>query len=249
MNTLKAIFLGALQGFTEFLPVSSSGHLAVFGQWFGRISSTLAFEVLLHLATLIAVVIVYRERIKKVNFNFLVLLFIASVPAGVIGILFNDVIEKAFSSSLVIGIAFLFTGTVLFLVGKLPEGKKEQVGIKEALGMGLAQTIAILPGVSRSGMTIASGLALGLKREEAAAFSFMMSIPVILGAGLLELKDLLEVGSEGGGLALVLGFGAAVLTGIIAINLVRKLLKSDNFNWFSYYLWGMGVLTIVISLI
>ena len=151
--------------------------------------------------------------------------------------------------SFMLGIAFLFTGTVLFLVGKLPEGKKEQVGIKEALGMGLAQTIAILPGVSRSGMTIASGLALGLKREEAAAFSFMMSIPVILGAGLLELKDLLEVGSEGGGLALVLGFGAAVLTGIIAINLVRKLLKSDNFNWFSYYLWGMGVLTIVISLI
>ena len=98
-------------------------------------------------------------------------------------------------------------------------------------------------------MTIASGLALGLKREEAAAFSFMMSIPVILGAGLLELKDLLEVGSEGGGLTLVLGFGAAVITGIIAINLVRKLLKSDNFNWFSYYLWGMGALTIVISLI
>lgn len=251
MNFFKSAILGAVQGFTEFLPVSSSGHLAVVGSLFGKISSGLTFEVLLHVATLLAVLYVYRDRIKQLNLRFLALLVVASIPAGLVGVFLGDFVEQAFSSTLLVGFAFLFTGMVLFLVGKLPQGEKKEVGYKEAILIGLAQAVAVLPGISRSGMTIATGLALGLKREEAAAFSFMMSVPVVAGAGLLELKDLLKFN---GALtismpSLLIGFIAAVITGILAIRLVQILLKTDNFNYFSYYLFFVGTLTIIVSLI
>lgn len=249
VNFWQAVVLGLVQGLTEFLPVSSSGHLAIFGSMFGKIDGGIAFEVLLHLATLIAVLYVYRKRIKTIDYKYIVLLVIASIPAGLVGFFFSEVIKKAFGAPIIIGIAFVFTGTILYLISRLPEGSKQKVGYKEALGMGLAQAIAVLPGVSRSGMTLSAGLLLGLKREEAAAFSFLMSVPVIAGAGLLEFKDLLEIGSIGGGIYLAIGFVAAVLTGILAIKLVQLLLKTDNFRYFSYYLWSLGILTVILSLV
>ncbi len=249
VNIWQATILGLVQGLTEFLPVSSSGHLAIIGSIFGKIDAGITFEVLLHLATLIAVLYVYRKRIKTIDYKYIVLLVIASIPAGLVGVFFSDVIKKAFSAPIIIGVAFIFTGTILYLIGRRPEGSKEKVGYKEALGMGLAQAIAVLPGISRSGMTLSAGLLLGLKREEAAAFSFLMSVPVIAGAGLLEFKDLLEIGSIGGGIYLTIGFVVAVLTGILAIKLVQLLLKTDNFRYFSYYLWSLGVLTVIFSLV
>ncbi len=249
MNFWQAAILGLVQGLTEFLPVSSSGHLAIIGSMFGKINTGITFEVLLHLATLIAVLYVYRKRLKTIDYKFLILLVIASIPAGLVGVFFSDVVKKAFGVPIIIGIAFLFTGTILYLTNRLPEGSKEKVSYKEALGMGLAQAIAVFPGISRSGMTLAAGLFLGLKREEAAAFSFLMSVPVIAGAGLLEFKDLLEIGSLGGGIFLAVGFVVAVFTGILAIKLVQLLLKTDNFKYFSYYLWSLGTLTIILSLV
>jgi len=253
MSALEAFILGIIQGATEFLPVSSSGHL-VMGQALMDIRIPgVGFEVALHVATLLSVLLVYRKRVgelvlgvlkgEKEAWRFLGLLVVATIPAGIIGVGAGDFIESLFEAPAVAGGALLVTGSFLWTtrraLARNPQGKP---GVREALLIGFAQAFATIPGISRSGATVVVALWLGIEAEEAAAFSFLMAIPAILGAAVLQLP---EVRSGGLGLEagpLLLGSLAAAVTGILAIWAFVAMLKKKSFYRFGPYCWGVGAL-------
>ncbi|MGI6412205.1 MAG: undecaprenyl-diphosphate phosphatase [Syntrophomonadaceae bacterium] len=257
MTIFEAIVLGAVQGLTEFLPVSSSGHLVIFQHLFAVEEPPLTFDVLVHIGTLIPVFIVFWQDIwyliKKPFSRLTGLILVGCIPAGLVGYFFNTWIEKAFTSLLVVGLGLLFTGAVL----KFSEySAKYSFGLKrfgdmkysDAVFIGLLQALAIIPGISRSGSTIAGGLLAGLDREIAARFSFLMSIPVILGAGILELSDLAWVEMTWQEMQpYLLGFLSSIITGYIAIKIVFNLVKIGRLSVFTWYCWALAgiVLTIV----
>jgi len=272
MNTIDAIFLGILQGLTEFLPVSSSGHLVIAQHFMGINEGNLALNVLLHLGTLIAIFIVYRSSIIHMFFEFfkmfgdlfrekslcvykskyrkyILLIIAASIPTAIIGLSLEDVFEELFSSIEVVSVTLIFTGIMLVLGEKI--GKKNQMHIEKlTLGkgvvVGLFQTLAITPGISRSGSTIVGGLANGLKKDEATEFSFLISIPAVLGAVLLKSKDILELNNVGMSTpALLASFTASIIFGIFAIRLLVRLVKNGKLHYFSYYCWGMAGLLLI----
>jgi len=252
MNELGAFLLGVLQGATEFLPVSSSGHL-VLGQWLLGISVPgIAFEIVVHLATLLSVCWVYRERLGNLARGVTVapdpaarqtvfLLGLATLPVAVAGVLLGDQVEALFGNPRAVAGALLFTGGVLFSTRwalRRPSGGT--LGIPVALGIGLAQCVALLPGVSRSGMTVTAALWMGLPPVEAAAFSFLLSIPAILGAAVLQAPELAHAAGEIGWPSLGLGFAAAAGTGVLAIRLFNRMLRNRSFPVFAFYCWGVG---------
>lgn len=252
MSLWEAIVLGIVQGATEFLPVSSSGHLVLTQELMGLHIDGVAFEVAVHLATLISIMIVYRERLGGLIVGTLErnrealrdvgLLIVATLPAAILGILFKDRIEAMFDAPWVPGVAFLVTGTLLWTTrGALlrkPDGKVDTVRL--ALLIGLAQAFALLPGISRSGSTVVMALWLGVAGREAAAFSFLMAIPAIGGAAVLSIPDLTGGSGIPGSILVAAGIAAA-LTGILAIQSFILLLKKQRFHYFSYYLWPLGV--------
>jgi len=203
MTLLLAILLGLIQGLTEFLPISSSGHLALFGKWFGLGEADINFDIILHLATLVAILLVYRKDVIKlaaapfkkdreglVLLGFLVL---ATLPAAVIGILFKDELSFFHNHTTWVALFLAVTGVILlggFLFKEERNMTLSGLTVLQVLVMGFAQAFAILPGISRSGMTIMAGVFLGLKKEEAARFSFLMALPAISGAGILMARDL-----------------------------------------------------------
>ncbi len=261
MDTLKAVILGIVQGLTEFLPVSSSGHLELFQALF-KVNPELhlSFDVVVHFATTMSIFIVYRKDIgnlivngllrrQKKELNYILMLVISAIPVGIIGILLKDTLEKIFFGNLLlVGIAFLFTAFLLYST-KLIKENKEELTMKKSFIVGLAQVIALIPGISRSGTTISSALLMKIDREEAARFSFLMSLIPILGATLLETKDVLETGgfSELPVTAFVLGFLAAFLAGIFGCTLVKKLVQTRSFYKFAYYCLFIGIFTIIVS--
>ena len=261
MSIFQALILGLIQGITEFLPVSSSGHLALAGKLFGLSGDNLRFEVFVHLGTLLAVVIFFRVKIGKLiksifkgrmyyqkgwhftddNLRLSLLLVMATIPAAFIGYKFDDVIEQAFASPIAVSAFLLVTGTILFLTRfvKSHEGK---VNWWRALIIGLAQAVAILPGVSRSGSTIAAGIFTRMKQEKAAEFSFLLSIPIILGAGVIKLKDMLEIGLPSSELVLLMvGAVTAALSGYWAIQVLLQIVKKGRLEYFAYYCWAAGL--------
>ncbi len=255
----KAFLLGVLQGLTEFLPVSSSGHLAVLQRLLDVKGPVLFFDVMLHVGTLIAVLAVFHRDIRLVvvcmfsrgggespgaaRMGWLIIL--ATIPIGVIGVLFDEWIEEAFHTLPLVGAMFIVTGTFLFAV-KNREGnrQRETLGVQDALWVGAWQAVALLPGISRSGTTIAGGLFRGFHRELAVRFSFLLAIPAIVGALVLKLPDLPGQSGGFGPGAVLLGTVTAAGVGYLGLKWLIRLTISGRLYIFSYYLWVLGLVVL-----
>lgn len=253
---MKSILLGIIQGLTEFLPVSSSGHLVIFQHLFSIVSDNVAFEVIVHLGTLMSVVVVYwtdivqmiksffvgllSGKIKKayendLHFKLSLLVIIGTVPAVIAGIFFRDFFEEIFHNIKLVGVTLLITSVILFLTRFIKVHDKK-LSFGKALLIGTGQAMAIFPGISRSGTTIATSLYLGINRKDAARYSFLLSLPVIAGAAVLELKDFISEGlaTDQVGILLV-GFFASFIIGYLAINFMLKVIQSGKFSLFAPY--------------
>lgn len=240
MSIFQAIFLGFVQGLTEFLPVSSSGHL-VLSHYFVGIAPTLTFDVFLHFCTLLAVIIFFRKRILALRFNDLILVGIASIPAAVLGFVFRDSLELAFSSLyLVLGMLFI-TGLINLGIAKLLISQSDEdsqaLSPQRAGVIGLFQAFALLPGISRSGSTVLGAVYTKLSRKNAFEFSFIMSIPVILGGSGLQLWEVYRAGelqSIDVPIFLLGGF-AAFLAAMVSLKLFKYVIERARFEWFGWY--------------
>jgi undecaprenyl-diphosphatase len=275
LTFFEGILLGLVQGLAEFLPISSSGHLAILQQLFGIDGEqVLLFAVLLHLGTLLSLFAVYWKDILllfKELFSLIldllrgkglclennetrklgVMIIVATIPTAVIGLLFNDLFAGLYNSLTGIAIGLLITGTFLFFIERIASGKKavKEMRYRDAILVGLFQSIAIAPGISRSGATITGSLLCGLNRETAVRFAFLISIPSILGAVVLEAPDALAEGlapSFWG--PVLLGMAVAAVTGYAAIKLMIRVVSNRKLTWFSYYTWGLGILVLLLTM-
>jgi undecaprenyl-diphosphatase len=252
VNTWEAAFLGFVQGATEFLPVSSSGHL-VIGQRLLNIQITgVHFEVAVHVATLLSVLIVYRERLSGLvrgvvrgegdAWRYVAMLLVGSIPAGVIGVGLSDLIGRGFDTPVVTGFGLLATGVILW-TSKVPLARdlNGTPTMPQAILIGMAQALALIPGVSRSGSTVVTALWLGIDAREAAAFSFLLAIPAISGAAALQIPNLTGAGSLGVTTsALMVGGAVAAVTGILAIKTFVLMLEKKGFHSFGAYCLVVG---------
>ncbi len=256
MNWWQGIVLGVVQGLTEFLPISSSGHLVVTQAAIGLSNPGVLVEVVLHVATLLAVVLVYWRVLWRTirgaiagdrsAWRYIALLAIATVPAGVAGVWLKDFFEQAFESLVLVGVNFLITGVILWSTrARLASAHAPAPGPAGAVGIGLGQALAILPGISRSGTTVAAAVWLGIEPVRAAEFSFLLVIPVVLGAALLQLPDLSgDMATVGTG-PLAAGFATALVSGVVAIRWLISMLRRRVFHHFAPYCWGIGAATIL----
>lgn len=256
MSWWQGLVLGVVQGLTEFLPISSSGHLVVTEAAIGLSSPGVLVEVVLHVATLLAVVLVYRGVLWRMfrgalvgdrsTWRYIALLALATVPAGVAGVWLQDFFEQAFESLLLVGVNFVITGAILWSTrGPLASADRSTPGPAGAVGIGFAQALAILPGISRSGTTVSAAVWLGIDPVRAAEFSFLLVIPVVLGAAALQVPDLSgDLATVGMG-PLALGFAAALVSGIVAIRWLIAMLRRRAFHQFALYCWGLGAVTIL----
>ncbi len=256
MEMSKIIFLGIIQGLTEFLPISSSGHLVIFQRVLDIHYEGLLLEVFLHFGTLIPVLIIFWQDIKEILFfkkekrHLTWLILIGIIPTGLMGYFLEDFFEGLFSSVITVGFMLLVTGLLLYLVERVGQVNKDLSGMKthNAIIVGIAQGLAVIPGISRSGTTIAASLFQGLDRESAARYSFLISIPVIFGAGLLKVSDAVTAGTSGLSWSLIIaGVIAAAVSGYFAIKYLLHILKSGSLVIFSYYCWGLGFLIIILA--
>lgn len=266
MDIIKTIFLGIVQGLTEFLPVSSSGHLVLFQRIFGMPETGLLLEILLHVGTLVAVLVVFwqdwwdmlRRLPSSRTFRLLV---VATIPAVIVTLLFDDLIEQAFSG-VFLGFGFLVTAALLFASDWLANrsgsasrhvrSSVEEMRYQQALAMGVMQAVAIVPGISRSGATIVGGLASGTPRRTAAKFSFMMSAVATLGSLVFKLKDFIGEGQvvfAGGWVAAILGMIVAGITGYLTIRWMMRLIQRVSLKWFGLYTAILGAFVIVDQLV
>lgn len=276
MSYLTAIVMGLIQGIAEFLPISSSGHLAIFQNFFGMSDiehDYMLFDVLLHLGTLIAVFAAYwgdivgliKEFFTMVHLRrlpvgqhpdyparrMIVLLIVATLPLFLV-LPVKDHVESLYSNTFFVGGALIVTGLMLFFSDRMRRGTKTErnATILDAVIVGLGQALAVAPGISRSGTTIAVGMARKFDREYAVRFSFLLSIPAVLGANILSLADALKSGTDWSLLPMYLvGVVVAAISGYLAIRLLRYIAKKGSFGWFSYYCWGAGLVTLALSLI
>ena len=277
MNVIMALFLGVVQGIAEFLPISSSGHLSIFQNLFRMEyseESHLLFDVLLHLGTLVSIIAVYRAEIKEMihdGIEYLrlksdsnsdepvalkppgrALLFIIIGTLPLIPFVFIP-FTQLFFNTFFIGFALIMTGCILYVANKyIKEGKKtdKTMTIADALLIGLAQAVALLPGLSRSGTTISVGLARGLTGAFAIRFSLLLSIPAVIGATLLSIYRAISGGASFALLPTYLaGFVVAAGVGYFAIQFIRRIMTTGKFGNFAYYCWGIGIITLIWSLI
>ncbi len=277
MDIIQAIIMGAVQGLTEFLPVSSSAHLVIVPELLGT-QSGLAFDTLLHVGTLVAVIgyfwkdIVsmikalvsslldipkgnFKEGVKEDPFKRLAwLVVVGTIPAGLMGVLFKSEFESLFSSVTAVGFFLLITGVILWgseWIAKKNQDKKgkdvKEVSFTNSLVIGLFQGFAIAPGISRSGSTIAAGLFSGLERKLAARYSFLLSIPAILGAALIQAKDI--VSFDANMEVLIAGFLSAAIFSYLAVKFMMGYIQKHSLNIFAIYCWFVGALTIIISMV
>jgi len=249
---MDQILTGALQGATEFLPVSSSGHLFLARNLFSLNFGT-EYIVLLHLGTLLAVILYFWKDIRDILFGLFKLdfkswkltfaLIVATVPAVIVGYFFKDFIEQNMTNNIFVGICLFITGVTVFITDRIKVSKYgiEDIGVLKALLIGVFQAMAILPGISRSGFTLACALLLGVKREDAFRFSFLLSIPVILGGAVFEMSGNQHF-FEGMG-----GFITAAVVGFFALFILKKLTKTSKLKYFSFYCWVMGVIAIAMA--
>ena len=271
MSVLEALILGVVQGITEFMPVSSSGHLVLLQKIFGITEPALIFDTAVHGGTLIAVIVVLWRDIwnilRRIIQPLTLYLIIATIPAVIAALLLKDLIEKAFASGVFLGFAFLITSALLLISGRLYRGIGRPGGFPErldgpvpvrtqdemnwidALIIGVLQAVAIIPGISRSGATISGGLSRRLDRDFAARFSFLLSIPAILGALVLQAKDLAKAGAAATGgigpLPLAVGTLSACIVGFFSIRLVLKIVRNHSLLGFALYTGILGLLVLV----
>lgn len=266
MEWFESLLLGIIQGLTEYLPVSSSGHLTIGANLFGlNGEENLAFTVTVHVATVLStIVILWKEIIWlfqdlfKFKWNegtkYIFNIIVSMIPVGIVGLFFKDQVEAIFGSGLlVVGICLLVTASLLAFSYWAKPRQRENISPWHAFVIGIAQAIAVLPGISRSGSTIATGLLLGNKKEKLAQFSFLMVIPPILGEALLDVKDMAEQGVSAamGGLsasALIIGFLAAFISGCFACKWMINIVKKGKLIWFALYCAIVGILAIVLPL-
>jgi len=253
MDLPEAIALGILQGITEWLPISSSGHLALAQYYFG-IEASVAFDIILHLGTLLAVVAYYRNDLlamfrgllardsKSVQMAGLILL--SAIPTAIIGFFMRDFFESMFGSPVAIACSLAITGAFLIISSRFKAGGAG-IGARSALLIGIAQGIAVAPGISRSGSTIGTALILGVEKEEAARFSFLAAIIPILGAALLEGRHALDGAFEP--VPLAAGFIAAAAVGYLSISVLIRFLKESRLQWFGYYCIALSLAVLAIS--
>lgn len=248
MSYVDAIILGIIQGITEFLPISSSGHLVLFEEWLGLNAEGLKdFDVVVHLGTLVAILGYFWKEVW--NVRLWPYLIIGTLPAAVVGILWEDQIDAMFRSVFAVSILMMIVG-VLFCLPERKSHSNKPLTWWRALGIGLAQAIAILPGVSRSGSTIFSGVQLGLNREEAAKFSFLLGAIAIGGAGLLTALDLRGGTGEALSTSLLLtGFFAALISGLVAVYWLMRFLKKHSLRVFGVYLLFLGGIALTLDIL
>ena len=265
MDWLQALILGIIQGLTEYLPVSSSGHLAIGANLFGMSGEeNLTFTVAVHVATVLSTVVILWKEIVWIftdifkwkwneGMRYAVNILISMIPVAIVGLLFKDKVEAIFGSGLlVVGICLLVTASLLAFSYWAKPRQRENISPLHAFIIGIAQALAVLPGLSRSGSTIATGLLLGNKKERLAQFSFLMVIPPILGEALLDVKDMAEMGVSQAmaGLspvALAVGFLAAFISGCLACKWMINIVKKGKLIWFALYCAVVGVATIIFS--
>lgn len=248
MSFFQAIFLGALQGLTEFIPVSSSGHLVIAQSLLPNFSQPgVLFDAALHAGTMLAIIFYFRRRILTFNKNMLLLLFVGSIPAAFIGLLFQKQLENLFLSLRVVGVALLATGAMNWMVDRASAIQNSKFGWPQALIVGMFQAVAIIPGISRSGSTIFAAIAQGIKKEDAVAFSFLLSVPVVAGAVGLQLfthSDFTQAQVTN----YLLGFLTSFLVGYVSIGIVISALLSHRFKLFAVYCFLAGLTTLSLSL-
>ncbi|HZJ42048.1 MAG TPA: undecaprenyl-diphosphate phosphatase [Patescibacteria group bacterium] len=247
MNIFQAIILAITQGITEFLPVSSSGHLAILQIFWHLPETPISFDAILHFGTLGAILTVFWQEIKEIfsnkNWQLIKLIVIGTIPAVIFGFFLQTKIETTFSSLKFIGLSFLITALFLLLT-KFSKGEKDSISPLDALLIGTAQAVALFPGISRSGLTISAGLLRKLKPEIAYRFSFLLAIPAVLGAVILQLPNLIQQGGNGyllNGAGMLISF----FIGIISLKILEKILKRGKFFWFSIYLIALSMLILI----
>lgn len=272
ISFFESVFLGIVQGVTEFLPISSSGHLVILQTLLGKDEPQLLFDVMLHVGTLAAIFIVFRkdiadmartvfgiaggaERNERTGVWMPIAIVVGCVPTALIGIVFSEQFERMFASMTAAGAGLTITGLVLISTvwrnkasAEAEYDSPKRIGIGQALLIGTAQGLAIFPGVSRSGATIAAALLLGVERETAARFSFLLAIPAILGALAFELRNFFPAGHSAsvaaGMTAMLSGAIVAAITGIIALKFLLGIVRKGKISLFAYYCWALGVLAI-----
>jgi len=263
---LQALILGIVQGLTEYLPISSSGHLTILGTFFGLSGEdNLLFAIAVHAATVLSTLLVLRKEIWdiinglfKFQWNeetkYFAKILLSMIPVGIVGVLCKDYVEAIFGSGLfIVGCMLLLTAALLFFSYYYRPKQKENISFKDAFIIGISQAIAVLPGLSRSGTTISTGLMLGIKKEHIAKFSFLMVIIPILGEALLDLMKAMKGGfssasSSISGISLSIGFIAAFIFGTIACKWMLNLVKKGKLIYFAYYCATVGLLIIVLRL-
>ncbi len=254
VSIFQAIILGIIQGITEWLPISSSGHLALAQLFFGM-EKSVAFDVLLHLGTLFVLFIFFRKKLlelvigilkrDKKSIKLAIMIIIASVPTALFGLFFKDFLESLFDSILFTGIGFIITAIWIF-ASVYPKKKKNELNYFHALLIGFAQAISIVPSISRSGATIATGLLLGIKKEEVVEFSFIISIPAILGAALLTAKDIAAITDIW---PAIIGTIFAGIFGYLSLSFLMNIIKKDKFYGFAWYCLVLGIIVLGIALL
>lgn len=277
MGFLSSIFLGLVQGIAEFLPISSSGHLSLFQHFFGLTEAGLFFDVLLHLGTLIAIFVYYwrdivnlvkaflrlvtgifskkkkgaRKGRKDPGARMILMLIVATLPLFVI-LPIKDKVESLYSNTIFVGCALIVTGCILFFSDRMAKGKKtvRSATLLDALLVGVGQAVAVVPGLSRSGTTISAGMLRGFSRKFAVRFSFLLSIPAVLGANIISIGDAVAAGIDTSLLpAYIAGTVVAAVSGYFAIRLVNSLADKGKFGSFAYYCWGIGAAAVIATLI
>jgi len=258
MSIFEAVILGIVQGLAEFLPISSSGHLIMLQSFLGIEASTMMFNIVVHIGTLIPVLVIYRheviELIRRPFQRYTYLLITATLPAVAAALLLGGRLEMLFSTTAFLPLAFTATALLLIFAESRPEGRKgkEQITYLDSLIIGCVQAIGITPGISRSGSTIAAAIGRDISREAAARFSFMLSIPAIVGGFALELTRLAtaDIPQAGvGTLPLIFGLFSAMLTGFLAIRLLLELIRRRSLRLFSYYLLLLAAALTVINIL
>lgn len=287
MSLLEAIFLGLIQGIAEFLPVSSSGHLAIFQKIFGMEEVGISFDVFLHIGTLIAVFAVYwkdifrliidgagiiadatfnaftyikyrktketpvyRKIVKSTYRKFAMLVIVSTIPTGIIGIVGKELVQQSSETLIVPGICLIITAILLFIADNVPDGTKTPKGTTylNSIFIGVCQGIATLPGLSRSGTTITAGLLSGLRRDFAVKYSFIMSIPAILGAAIIEIPDMKHDLASTSALCYVAGMIVSAVVGYVCIKTMLVIVKNKKFKYFSGYCVVVGLIAIIASI-
>lgn len=278
MTPLEALVLGVVQGLTEFLPISSSGHLVLVQSFMNLEESQLFFfDVMLHVGTLLAVVVFMRRDIWKLcielasiasigrlfrsskdqivdngkNVGNVGNIIVASIPTAIIALSIKDPVESLFANPKVVGSMLMITGLILWILPRLNKNKNKstlKIRGRDAILIGIAQGLAVTPGISRSGTTISAAMALGIQPDLAARFSFLISLPAIAGAGMLELKDINNINlALSSPIPIVIGMTSAFVMGYIALKLLFSLIRRGKFSAFAYYCWFVGILMIALA--